>query len=568
MTGQINKNPSSVNSVSMDESPEDFKTLHTILSRIDAIASPQAVFDGHITLEEVGQCLDQIGTGLTRDDFLMPFFNYSPKMFHRIDSILDRHSMDLSTMIDDWEYSLGHFIETGEAPRAYLSSHRFIKDALKRDGEMLEQVSFERFPHVYEDFVRIALDQNPHAIRFVSQGYQMMHPELIQFVLSRDPTALKALSVQIQLLNPGFVRKSILRVPALLKLTSTLFQISNPDILLEAVNQRGNSLQYIHDGAQAVHQHVVLAALRRRDEAYEYVADSLKENIGFLVKAVLTNFNIYPEISDEDVGIFLKYQIWQKVRAQVEKQQLFFPDGMLNSYESFVSGLEENGVTEFPKRIRSFQTAYELMRNDSPGEEDDRPVALMLFNRDDHNGGFDEYPILDEFVESGFRVIYKEIDHDGDFFHYLEEYTDDGENPVHTLVVGGHGSQTSLHLGKKEEAVRPNSEKLDINDFVECYQKSPIQEGGQIFIYACNNGRGEDISVNLANSIGSSFPDDITIYSQPITGNILTMDIKEDLSLDLKFWVSKDDETNTFHDPYMVSRPYVIRPGDERTLGR
>ena len=194
-------------------------------------------------------------------------------------------------------------------------------------------------------------------------------------------------------------------------------------------------------------------------------------------------------------------------------------------------------------------------------DDDTRPIALLLFNNHDDNGGFDEYPLIDDFVDKGFRVIYQEIAHESEYFHYLDMYTHAGERPAHTLVIGGHGTQTSLTLGEENESDDAMSFRLDTNDFIECADKSPIESGGQVFVYACSNARGKELSENLANSVASSFPEDITVYGQPVTGNLHNFHINDDLSLEMDFWVSKDDVSNVGHDPYLVAEPYVIRKG-------
>ena len=129
----IHENPSSIASINLDEHPEDYDSLKAILKKIDAINTPQAVFDGEITLDETVDVIDRDDNGLTRDDFLIPKINRSPSTFHRLDIILSKHHINLSSAITDWEYSLGKFVDTGEAPINYLNSFTFIKEALILD---------------------------------------------------------------------------------------------------------------------------------------------------------------------------------------------------------------------------------------------------------------------------------------------------------------------------------------------------------------------------------------------------------------------------------------------------
>ena len=193
--------------------------------------------------------------------------------------------------------------------------------------------------------------------------YLITHAELIRLALNSDPEALTSLPGKLHHIFPDIIRDAVLKRPALLKHTSSLFQISHPEILLEVVNQRGRSLQFVNDGAQVIHPHIVLAALRRSEEAYEYVAETLRSSSSFLVDAVMTNFNVFGYIKNDEINVYLQYLIWKGVQERVARQQLDFPDGMMKSYDDFVTGLAEHGITDYPRRIRSFKTAYQLMQD-------------------------------------------------------------------------------------------------------------------------------------------------------------------------------------------------------------
>lgn len=559
----VTQNVTSVNTVSLEKTPADFKLLKKTLARVDEAKAYDVTLDDEITLDDVVVCLDRFEPGLTRDDFLTNEFMRQPRLFHQIDTILGRHNIHLASVITDWELSLAQFIKTGQAPPAYLASITFVSQALQRDGNALRYVWPHRFPADYGRLVRIACRQNPHAIRHASEAYVLTVPRLVQYVLRRDPTAIKALSTQVQMKFPHILRPVIIKNPALLKHTSAAFQIANPDILNEVVRERATALAFVHEAAQKMHRDVVLTALYQSDEAYSAVSPTLKLSPDFLADAVMANHAVFEDIQkDKFLTPFLKTLIWNQVVSKINAAGLKFPEGMLTSYDAFLAGLAEHGVTNFPKRIRSFETVYQLMQDRQARQDDIRPVALLLYNTHDNNTAFDNYPVIDTFAKSGFRVIYQEIETDQDYFYYLDKYTNGGKNPVHTLVIAGHGSQTSLVVGESSLAT-PGDAQLDVNDFTQCFGESPVASGGQIFLYACLNGKGRDGAANLANVVASSFPDDVTVYSLTTKGNILTMDIGPDLSLHLRFWVTGDNPT----DPLVVSEPYVIGPGMERTLG-
>lgn len=554
--------------VSIYQYPRGFKELTEALLSVNPVKAAEAVRDGTITLDEAAGCFDHNANGLTRDDFLTGQAMRQPKLFNRVDQIMSPRGMDLSTAVHDWSESVNYFAQTGEAPPAYLYSKRFLSDAIATAPHALgyvhlSKISFEDF----DELARQAVKKNPHAIGHTYDGYQLSHPDLVQELLLKDPLVFLSLTGAFHVLYPEITWRVVKKFPPLLEYTSSTFQMMHPQELQELVAQSGHNLRFVSPVAQVAHEEVVLTALRRNEEAYDFISLALRVSLDFLADAVMANFNVWEYVRNDMVARPFKDMIWHVVKSRVGKQGIRFPSGMMDSYDDFVRGLSEHGVTDYPRRIRSFKTAHRLFADRIEKPDDTRPVALLLFNRNDDEapnaGAFDAYPLIDDFVESGFRVVYREIESSAEFFNALKEETDSGAKPVYTLVVAGHGTELSLQLGKDKVpgALDP---KLQTKDFYECFSESPVQSGGQVFIYACNNGRGKHTSKNLANSLASIFPDDITLYSQPVSGNIRSLRIKDDHSLDIDFWVGPDDPINKTHNPFMTVGPYVIRSGQKR----
>ena len=219
------------------------------------------------------------------------------------------------------------------------------------------------------------------------------------------------------------------------------------------------------------------------------------------------------------------------------------------TYEGFreaLSGVGEN----FPVRVRSLRNAIALIRNhEMLGLEPlERPIALAVVAASDHNGALGVsggFPLLDTLEESGhFHVLYVEADDESDVVQAMEEVYALTGRRIHTLVLGGHGTPTALALGGEDLALGVPAESYDERNYLDTADffrgefsglDELIETDGQVLLWSCSTGSGGDESpFNLANSVSRAAPRR-QIYSMMEPGNIRSLEIAEDGSLEVEW---------------------------------
>jgi len=243
-------------------------------------------------------------------------------------------------------------------------------------------------------------------------------------------------------------------------------------------------------------------------------------------------------------------ELWQETLAELRADGIRIPEGRWNTPEDFASYLGENGL-HFPERFRSIRTALTLVENrDSLGGACPvRPLAVVVTPTADHNGAFGRtgFPYLETLVSSGrFHVIYLEAGTEREMREGLEAIVYDAGVPIHTLVAAGHGTPTSLSLGSlvADPNIDPEEERfLTPEDFLDGDfdgLSDLIAQDGQVLLFSCNNGTGEESGWNMANVWARALPGR-RIYSSQVATNIRELEVREDLSLNVT-WID--------HHPY------------------
>lgn len=343
------------------------------------------------------------------------------------------------------------------------------------------------------------------------------------------------------------------------------------EIVLEAVKESGLALQFASKRAQkdrniafaAVRQHgraftstdlslrgdkeLALLAVSRDEEMYREISRELQTDSSFLLQGLVRNIHLYDKL-----WLLLpdrrRLALWQGALRIAELRGVQFPPVAKNGYHDFIKYLREKGITNFPKRFHSFQTIYEVIKNrEEPFDpKDQRPVALFLYNKDDHNRAFEAraYPLIDTFVTHGrFRVLYYEVSDENEVISLLKSFQDNGKK-IHTLTLAGHGTPETLALGGADLGLNlPNgdpfveTEYLDRDDFQEGdldILKSVMAPHGQIFLYSCSNGKGGRDAKNIANGVAMTLPG-VDILSMSNSSNIKRVEIDTNLRLSVFF---------------------------------
>lgn len=249
--------------------------------------------------------------------------------------------------------------------------------------------------------------------------------------------------------------------------------------------------------------------------------------------------------------------VWQKTIQKMKLLGYNFPDDMLVSYVGFRKGLER--ITSNPERFHAMSTLWTLWQNahDMDFANDPRPIAVLCYAAADWNQAFESYPLADQMVHSGkFHVIYAEVTTDEQVLNILETVSCHGARPIHTLVLAGHGTQTTLALSGADLGVsndgpqnedsyvstsdlRRRSKFSELGDF--------IDPQGQLLLYSCSNGAGGKKGQNLANAFAKKLPPTASVTSVRFPANIDKIYIDEDLFIRIE-WAAYNPE-GTYYTP-------------------
>lgn len=156
------------------------------------------------------------------------------------------------------------------------------------------------------------------------------------------------------------------------------------------------------------------------------------------------------------------------------------------------------------------------------------PVALLLYNTSDWNGGFEGDRVADPLVQSGqFRVFYREVKNERELHAAIAAVHVEAGAPIHTLMIAGHGDRTSLLLGKGVgERVEIDTGDFRQGDF--SHFASHLDPVGQLLLNACSNGKGGVRAANLTNAFARILPPTFAIFSTTVDDSLSCVSVGPD----------------------------------------
>lgn len=285
---------------------------------------------------------------------------------------------------------------------------------------------------------------------------------------------------------------------------------------------------------QALERHPALFHRVGRDRLNEL----LERQADTLLEPFLQNYRRFSE-----VPMPIRQVLWNAAVARAREAHPSLPEEFTASYSVFRAWVKRQ--TAFPDRFHSFASV--AMLHQSTGRlwdpEDPRPMALLVYNTFDYNRAFELPAVIEAFSQDNrFRTVYVELSNEEDLNHVLAEASAGGDCPVHTLVLAGHGTPTSLQLGEGDERCDEDS-FVDLQDFVQGdFAELHRYVRGQVLLYSCSNGAGGKAYKNLANFAGENLNQDTRIYATQVPANIQRLKIRDDLSLSIQWWTPWDYE--------------------------
>lgn len=296
------------------------------------------------------------------------------------------------------------------------------------------------------------------------------------------------------------------------------------EIVLAAVKEVGWALLYADPKLQA-DKEIVFAAVKENGRALKYADPKLKKDIPFLVPLAQVNIGVLPYIET-----LAQNKIWQKF-TKTEDWSALLTEKALQDYSEFKQVLKNRYNIEFLDRFRSLKVLHDILvsRQDRKTAAS-KPLAVIEYPKSDWNGAFEKYPLMDRLTELGYQVFYYEAATEDDVRRDLSQATGEGKRKADLIVLGGHGSATTLALRGKDlggsmEEMNDEINYLDSGDFEKPTPDIPlssfIKPNGDLILNSCSNGGGRETNPNnLANTIARHLPQGVRIHASDRPMNI------------------------------------------------
>ena len=274
---------------------------------------------------------------------------------------------------------------------------------------------------------------------------------------------------------------------------------------------------------------------------FRYASDDLKNNRDAVLHAVWANWHSYFFASDrikrdleiiteaamqrrhftvmEAVPRGLRQRAWERILARLEESG-YVVSGIMRNYGRLVARLGELGIDE-PERIGLSRMAT-VLANREVDRSDARPIALMIYaKRLERELGYGEiYRVADSGI---FRVLYYEAENDDEVFEIIRTVFHDYGRQIHTLWLGGHGTEMALNLnggsinyftnlpndGDDDRFLDPSDFSAGLGDLL----GEVIASNGQLVLASCSTGKGGEEAHNLTNRFAQYLPRGVRILS-------------------------------------------------------
>lgn len=242
--------------------------------------------------------------------------------------------------------------------------------------------------------------------------------------------------------------------------------------------------------------------------------DIIKEMIIYNITHNAISVTAYsPELMDM-LGEYLGNQkvINKEMRSQIESviQEISVNEKIMEYFSSFPEIIKklvilfkkyEKYNIYYPMRI-DYELLEKIIQEREINKPDNRPLAVVIMCRYDHNDGFYlNGNLLRNLIDKGFRVMYYEVESVEEFIKSIKDATK--EQKAKLLVINGHGSVDSIVFG--EEIPNGILSLQNEEELTESIRDS-LQEGGEILLNSCLLGKGRKKGDNLANMFRRVFP--------------------------------------------------------------
>ena len=175
----------------------------------------------------------------------------------------------------------------------------------------------------------------------------------------------------------------------------------------------------------------------------------------------------------------------------------------------------------------------ENIKNLNPDYNSSKPIALVIFNKNDPDDAFEKSGIRNnlENLTKNYKVLIFETDNEKGVYKAIEKagqlygLNEKGNphKPISLLILAGHGNQISINFGRTEiddtaetiEELLPYEKAyIDLSDEDELRKLGKyIGENAQVVYISCSTGEGKEKEDNVANMTKKAWPNVSKIFA-------------------------------------------------------
>ncbi len=220
----------------------------------------------------------------------------------------------------------------------------------------------------------------------------------------------------------------------------------------------------------------------------------------------------------DKVEPLLQQAIWDHLRQDFDTDLSTNSAPWPAEYSDYLNQLESLGPL-LPLRIQGVPAALRLMEHHRHfrSGEGTGPLTVYIAPTADYNGAFTSdggFPLLDRLLDMNQgQVLYFEAGSEAQMMQILEQVRETSGQDIDVLIVAGHGTPFSLALGNAQ--VHPDDspegegqyltpEDFALGDFAGL--ETILADEGEVILYSCSTGAGEEHLFNLANAFATALP--------------------------------------------------------------
>lgn len=435
-------------------------------------------------------------------------------------------------ILEACQYNSGIFDYVSEKLKR---DREFMAVAIGRNAMVLDYAEYELKDN--KSIVLAAVKRNGLALQYASRRCQMDR-SIILMAVSQNGLSLEFASTEWRR-NREIVLKAVRQNGRALLYASEQLR-GDQEIVLEAVRTDTQSL-FLADRAFFSDKHFLLKVAKNVEKDLigciaDSAADELKRDRDFFLELA--------KLDNSFLGgskfLNIRESIWSDLLRNADMTGLFtglLPKEALTSFQSFRQTLHDRYNIDFVTMATPLSLISEILRNRimPTNSADGRPIAIVIYPKSDWNGAFANLTTAGRLVGLGYKVLYYEAAKEDDVEKYLSMATDGGKDKASVVVLGGHGTSTTLAL----DAGPDESVYLDTSDFRP--EESDINVGkyiiadGDVILKSCSNGEGgKGYLGNLANMIANVLPHGVRIHSVMEPATIYHMAFDNQGRIDVK----------------------------------